>query len=233
MKYIGYYRVSTKEQGVSGLGLESQREAVNTYVSSVGGEMLGEYTEIESGKKKDRSILLEAIHKAASENAILVVKKLDRLSRGGLHIMVELENLGVRFIESDAPHDNELMREIKLSFARDEARAISNRTKSALGVIKKKVAAGDQHISKSGNVVTGLGKPENLTRKAIDRSIAVRSKKAKDNPDNRKAIALIKPLRDSGQSYYVIRQKLNDAGFKTSRGNSFSEVQVKRLYNQQ
>jgi len=230
--FIAYYRVSTKSQGDSGLGLESQRQDVNRYVSSINGEVIAEYTDIESGKSNSRKNLWRAVEHAAKINAILVVKKFDRLSRGGLEIMLRLEQLNVTFIESDSPHDNTLLKELKFSIAKDEVKKISERTKSALGVIKSKIDNGIPHTSKSGNVVTSLGTPKNLSPEARENSIKSRSLKAQNDADNIKAGALIVSLRnDAKKSFYAITKQLNTLGFKTSKGNEFSEVQTKRLYN--
>lgn len=80
-KVIGYFRVSTKKQGKSGLGLEGQRSAIHEYVSKQGSELIATYTEIETGKSKDRPELLKAIAHAKRSKATLVVAKLDRLAR--------------------------------------------------------------------------------------------------------------------------------------------------------
>lgn len=229
--FIAYYRVSTKSQGDSGLGLESQRQDISRYVSSIGGSIIEEYTDIESGKNNNRQNLWKAVEHAAKTNSTLVVKKFDRLSRGGIEIMFRLEQLGVTYIESDSPNDNTLLKELKFSIAKDEVKKISERTKSALGVIKDKINNGIPHTSKSGNVVKNLGNPENLTNTARENSIKSRSLKAELNQDNIKASALIISLRDdANMSFYAITNKLNSLGFKTSRGNEFSEVQTKRVY---
>jgi len=229
-KYIAYYRVSTREQGESGLGLESQKNAVCTYVNSVNGILLNQYTEIDSGKNKNRKTLKAAIAQAHSEKAILVVKKLDRLSRAGLHILVEMEDKGIQFIESDSPNDSSLIREIKLSFAREEAKNISDRTKAGLSVIKDKIKAEGGYVSKAGRVVKALGSPQNLTPAAVERSVEVRAQAAMTHPDNVKAAAMIKALKESGNNFAKITEVLNNAGFKTSKGNDFSQVQTKRIY---
>ena len=85
------------------------------------------------------------------------------------------------------------------------------------------------HVSKAGNVVTALGNPENLSDYSRQRSIEVRTKKALQNPDNVKAGAFIVALSDS-HNFKPITQKLNSAGFRTSTGNEFSQVQTKRSY---
>ncbi len=229
--FIAYYRVSTKSQGESGLGLESQQQDVHKYVSSIDGTVIEEYTDIESGKNNNRKNLWKAVQHAAKTNSTLVVKKFDRLSRGGLEVMFRLEQLGVTYIESDSPHDNTLLKELKFSIAKDEVKKISERTKSALGVIKDKLENGIPHTSKNGKVVKSLGNPKNLTNTARENSIKSRTLKARLNPDNIKASGLIISLReDAKMSFYAITKRLNQLGFKTSKGNEFSEVQAKRIY---
>jgi DNA invertase Pin-like site-specific DNA recombinase len=81
MRYISYIRVSTQRQGQSGLGIEAQRDAVRRYVTSVGGELVGEYLEVESGKKDDRPQLANALKHARRIRAMLLIAKIDRLAR--------------------------------------------------------------------------------------------------------------------------------------------------------
>ena len=78
---IHYYRVSTAQQGRSGLGLEAQSHAIETFCATRSCAMLAEYTEIESGKRNDRPELTKALHHAKVTGATLVIAKLDRLSR--------------------------------------------------------------------------------------------------------------------------------------------------------
>lgn len=229
--FVAYYRVSTKSQGESGLGLESQKQEVTKYIFSIGGQLVAEYTDIESGKNNYRENLWKAVEHAAKNNSTLIVKKFDRLSRGGLEIMAALEKLGVEYIESDSPHDNTLLKELKFSIAKDEVKKVSDRTKSALSVIKSKIESGIVHTSKKGNVITKLGNPNNLNQQAVENSVKSRRLKADLNKDNIKASALIITLRDDAKmSFYAITKRLTESGFKTSKGNEFSEVQTKRLY---
>ncbi|MBY5371815.1 recombinase family protein [Rhizobium leguminosarum] len=79
MQYVAYYRVSTQMQGKSGLGLEAQRHAVEQFAGSH--PIIAEYTEIESGKRNDRPELEAALDHAKANNAVLIIAKLDRLSR--------------------------------------------------------------------------------------------------------------------------------------------------------
>jgi DNA invertase Pin-like site-specific DNA recombinase len=228
-KFVAYYRVSTDEQGTSGLGLKAQQAAVQNYITSAG-ELVAEFTDIESGASEKRTGMVAAIEACRDNNAILVVKEMSRISRGGYRYRQMLDEAAIDFIECSSPHDPEVVKDIKFSLAKEERKKIRERTKDALSQIKHKLATGEVHVSKAGNVVTALGNPENLSDYSRQRSIEVRTKKALENPDNVKAGAFIVALSDS-HTFKLITQKLNTAGFRTSRGNEFSEVQTKRLYN--
>lgn len=232
MNYVAYYRVSTERQGKSGLGLESQRKDVQKYISSVGGHMVGEFTDVESGGNDDRQQLKEAIAIALETGAAIVVKKLDRLSRGGFTITSKLEKLGIEYIDCESPSDNAFIKDIKMSIAKEERAKISDRITSALSVIKSNIESKGYHISSTGNKITSLGSPQNLGgEKAIARSVAVRQQKAAKDPNNQRAIAMIEVLKeDRGLSFRAIAAYLNERGFRTSRGNEFSDVQVGNLY---
>ncbi|MGC2076365.1 MAG: recombinase family protein [Xanthobacteraceae bacterium] len=78
---MAYYRVSTERQGRSGLGLEAQRDAVKRHLTSFGGNLIGEHTEIETGKRNDRPELHAALTVCRRRKAKLIIAKLDRLSR--------------------------------------------------------------------------------------------------------------------------------------------------------
>lgn len=232
MNYVAYYRVSTKKQGKSGLGLEAQRRDVTKFVNSVGGHIVGEYTDIESGGKDDREYLKEAIAMAVSAGAPIVVKKLDRLSRGGFKVTSYLEEIGVEYIDCESPGDGSLIKDIKMSVAKDERAKISERITAALSVIKRNIEEKGYHISSTGQRITSLGNPQNLGgQKAVRRSVKVRQEKAADNINNQRAVAMIEVLKDAKEmSFRQIARYLNEKGFKTSRGNDFSDVQVGNLY---
>src|SRR5437868_2250738 len=79
--FIAYYRVSTDQQGRSGLGIEAQKASVAAHVSQAGGRLVDEYEEVESGKRNDRPRLAAALAACRARRATLVVAKLDRLAR--------------------------------------------------------------------------------------------------------------------------------------------------------
>ena len=72
-KAIAYYRVSTDRQGKSGLGLEAQNETVQQFATFKQWELIGEFTEIESGKKNNRPQLQEALKQCLKQKAVLVI----------------------------------------------------------------------------------------------------------------------------------------------------------------
>src|SRR4051812_8780242 len=137
MRMIGYERVSTARQGASGLGLEAQRQAIDGFVASRGGTLLGRFTEVESGKNPDRPELKLALHLAKVTGATLVIAKLDRLSRNAAFLLT-LRDAGVRFAAVDLPEANDLTVGIMALVAQQEREAISKRTKEALAIARSR-----------------------------------------------------------------------------------------------
>lgn len=133
--YVAYLRVSTARQGVSGLGLEAQREAVTRYVEQIGGVLIDEVVEVESGKLKDRPGLLAALAHCRRKSATLVIARLDRLARN-VAFVSSLMDGGVEFLAVDAPYANRLMLHILAAFAEHERDMVSARTKAALQAAK-------------------------------------------------------------------------------------------------
>lgn len=134
-RYVSYYRVSTAKQGESGLGLEAQQASVRHFVSGRAGELLGEFTEVESGKLSSRPILLEAIALCRKRKAVLVIAKLDRLARN-VAFVSSLMEAGIEFVAVDAPFANRLMVHILAAVAENEREQISQRTRAALAAAK-------------------------------------------------------------------------------------------------
>lgn len=231
MKHIAYIRVSTEEQGRTGLGLQAQRKAIQSYVNKTGGEILAEYQDIESGSKVDREGLNQAIRHALQSGASILVKKLDRLSRDGFKIVTQLKELGIPYLDVESPHDPTLIKNIKMALAMDEREKISERTRSALESIQDTLQEKGHYITKEGRRITSLGNPDTLGGAlAIERSIATRRRKAANHPANQQATAIIRMMHNEGKTFSEITKFLNDNGFKTSRGNDFSQTQVTKLF---
>lgn len=136
-RYIVYIRVSTSKQGESGLGLQAQLDAVNSFFASRPHEVVNTYTEVESGKRSDRPELIKALEECKRRKAVLVIAKLDRLGRN-LAFIANLMEAKVEFICCDNPHANRLMLHMLAAFAEFERELISKRTKDALAVAKAK-----------------------------------------------------------------------------------------------
>ena len=135
MRWISYLRVSTTKQGIAGLGIEAQRDAVTTFARARGGEILGEHLEVESGKRDDRPALTAAIAQAKRTGSILLIAKLDRLSRS-VALISSLMEAKVEFQAVDMPDANRFVVHIMAAVAEYEREQISSRTKAALAAAK-------------------------------------------------------------------------------------------------
>lgn len=133
--YIAYYRVSTSRQGESGLGLDAQVAAVTKFCEGNAGSVLHEFREVESGRRKDRPELSKAIALCKKHDAILLIAKLDRLARN-VHFISGLLESGIRFVAVDMPNADRFMMHVYAAVAEEEARRISERTRSALAAAK-------------------------------------------------------------------------------------------------
>ena len=213
--YVAYLRQSTKKQEISGLGIEAQREIIQKFLGQE--KPVAEYVETESGKKTDRPKLTEALALCRKTKSTLIVAKLDRLSRNVAFTSKLLESdVEIKFC--DFPEANRLVLHIIASIAEYEAGLISQRTKQSL---KAKKARGVQ-----------LGKPENLTNnldRAITNSKRAIQTKANDNPNNKRAVAMLKVLVGQGMSLSAMARKLNEEGFVTSQAKKFTAWQVSVL----
>ena len=136
-KAIAYYRVSTVQQGKSGLGQEAQQEAVRLFTEREDFQIIAHYTEVESGKKNQRPQLLAALTQCRKEKATLIIAKLDRLGRNVAFISNLMESR-VEFKAVDNPHANKLMVHLLAAFAEHEREQISIRTKDALQAAKRR-----------------------------------------------------------------------------------------------
>mgnify|MGYP001602588969 CR=1 FL=1 len=210
MKYVAYYRVSTKKQGDSQLGLKAQQESVERFISPE--NIYKSFTEIETGtNKRYRPLLNEAIELCKKESATLIIAKLDRLTRN-VSFISSLMDSGVKFKAVDMPEANEVTIHIMAAIAQQEAKAISVRVKEGLAQSTKQ-----------------LGNPQNLTLEARKKGLESIKHKAKNNPHNKRAIAFVSSLDYNNLKLREIAKLLNDNGFKTSTGKEFSTTHIIRL----
>ena len=219
-RVVAYYRVSTAEQGRSGLGLEAQRQAVLTLCQSRGWEVIAEHTEVESGKIADRPQLLVALHKAKVTGATLVVAKLDRLSRS-VAFLSALQDSGAKFIAADMPEANELTVHIMAAVAQAERQAISKRTKEALRAAKERGRKLGNPNGAAALLRAGKG-----NRAAIAQVMASADAHAKD------LAPIIADIITSGAtSLAAIAVELNARHIQTQRQGKWHPSSVRNLLN--
>jgi DNA invertase Pin-like site-specific DNA recombinase len=205
MKAIIYTRVSTAEQGKSGLGLESQFNLVTEFCNTENIEVITHYEEVETGKGQDaldkRPQLANALLHAKKEATYLVVAKLDRLGRNVAFISSLMESK-VPFIVSQLGKDaDSFMLHLYAALSEKERELISTRAKAALKVLKDKgVKLGNQ---------TNLDDARLLGH-------ATNKEKAIDFANN--VLPLIKQLNNDGATLQAIADRLNNTGVKTRRG---------------
>ena len=212
-KFVAYYRVSTKKQGKSGLGLDAQRDTVSKFIKRNGDRIVAEFTEVESGKNDERTELSKAIEMANENDATLVIAKLDRLSRN-VSFISQLMDEKVKFVCCDMPEANELTIHIFAAMAQFERKRISEWIKEALDA--KRVREPDW---KPGN-------PQNLTKEARQKAYDSISRKAREDKGVRHAFHFIRPLREQDVSYEKNAGMLNKEKYRTRRGKKVSGWQV-------
>jgi DNA invertase Pin-like site-specific DNA recombinase len=224
VKIVAYYRVSTKKQGESGLGLEAQQEAVRAFASEKNGTIIRHYTEIETGKSAERPELQKALAHAKRTKATLVIAKLDRLARN-VHFTSGLMESGVDFIACDIPYANRLTIHILAAVAEDEARRISERTKAALAAAKRRgmklgSARPGHWNGKEGRRLAGL---------QIGRRKSIESKRRAAREAYADLMPQISKWRNSGLSLREIAHRLDAEGYTTRRGKAWNPVQVGKI----
>ncbi|NKM96965.1 recombinase family protein [Rhizobium leguminosarum] len=212
LQYVRYTRVSTARQGQSGLGLEAQDLDIDVYLknySDVPYEVIGSFQDIESGANDDRPELQKALDLCRKTGAVLLVAKLDRLSRKVARIATLMEDKRVKFAVANLPRADKAMLHMYAVMAEMERDFISARTKAALAVARSR-----------GSQLGGL------RDKTMKRNEAIQEKAAEEA---RKLMATIGPMKGGGATLTQIADALNKNGVKTSRGGSWTATQVSRV----
>ena len=214
---VAYFRVSTRRQGTSGLGLEAQQSICAKFAQQHNFEIIAEYEEVETGKGNDaldrRPELANALTHAQKLKAPLLVAKLCRLSRDVAFIS-GLMAQKVRFISSDlGPEVDNFATHIFAAFSERERTLISERTKAALAA---KRARGEQ-----------LGNPSTL------RAAQQAGRETQTSEASRVALRtlpLILNIKSKGiLTFAGIANELNALGLRTRRGFPWHPTSVRRI----
>ncbi len=203
---VGLSRVSTAEQGQSGLGLEAQQTSIRAYVAAQGWVLVGEYTDVASGKDDHRLGFQAALEACRRLGATLVAARLDRITRRA-HTLSQLLEDGVSIRAADMPGADELMLRIYAAMAQKERELIAERTRAALAAAKARgaVLGGDRgHRPTTGpdaaaaSLARGVAAERAAHRLALD----------------------IEQLRSEGvRGQAALARALNQRGVPTPRGN--------------
>jgi DNA invertase Pin-like site-specific DNA recombinase len=210
-QFVVYRRVSTEEQGKSGLGLEAQTRDIDMFLAHYAEtpfEVAAEFTEVQSGKDTERPELAKALDLCRKLGATLLVAKLDRLSRRVSQIATLMEDRRIRFRVASMPHADNFQLHIYAALAEQEREFISRRTKAALAEAKAK-----------GKKLGGI-RP-----KTEARNVAV---KVQAEAYAQKVAGMVQPMRQAGKTLREIADTLNASGVQTSRGGKWSAAQVMR-----
>lgn len=223
-KFISYRRVSTIEQGDSKLGLEAQQHAVEQFAAKVGGSIIRDYVEIASGDDDSRPILAAALKQAKRAGAVLLVAKLDRISRA-VAVVSTLMREGVRFVAADRPDASTLELHILAVFAQEERAKIISRTVDALAAARRR------------GVKLGSARPGHWDGREDRRALGSAKGLAKIAAERRAeraevftaALPIAKKLEAAGASLRAIAAELNAQEISTSRGTKWHAAQVSRM----
>jgi DNA invertase Pin-like site-specific DNA recombinase len=216
---VTYRRVSSKEQGRSGLGLEGQLSAVTRFAASEHFDVVADFVEVESGKSagSSRPQLAAALAEAKRRKCAVLVSKLDRLSRDVAYIS-KLMAEGVPFIVAELGSDTDpFTLHLFAALAEKERRLISERTKVALAEAKARgvILGGDR------------GKLATYRKTGTENSAEVRGAEA----DRRAAdlAPMVLALQASGMTLRKIAEQLTTLRIPTARGKSWNAAGVMRV----
>ena len=211
-RYVTYQRVSTAEQGRSGLGLAAQDRDIRLFLEGFVEEpfeVLAAFVEVETGKADDRPRLAEALEMVRREGAELLVAKLDRLSRKVSFIANLMDDPKVKLRVASMPYADKFQLHIYAALAEQERTFISIRTKAALAEAKAKGV-------KLGGMRDATGKRNDAVKAGAMRQAE-------------RVAGVVLPLRQQGATLREIAKALNVSGVPTARGGKWQASQVMRV----
>lgn len=210
-RYVIYKRVSTEEQGRSGLGLAAQDRDIRLFLdgfADVPHEVLAEFTDIQTGRADDRPQLALALDLARKEGADLLVSKLDRLSRRVSFIATLMEDPKVKLRVASMPYADKFQLHVYAALAEQEREFIAARTKAALAEAKAR-----------GRKLGGLRDQTGRRNAAVKANALERAERV---------ASIVTPLRERGATLQAVADALNTAGVVTARGGKWHASQVQR-----
>ena len=233
-KSVIYLRVSTNKQQISGLGLEAQREICMNYINKSGKEYVTEFKDVESGKSRTRSGLMQAIDFCKENECELVFAKLDRLARD-VEFTFRVINSGVQVHFCDMPTLNTLILGVMASVAQYERELISQRTKAALKAKKERDGQTGGTPDNWGKINGNKNRKE-ANERAAEISAKNRKERAQNNPNNVAFIEFIEYWQaihgkiTANSDFQPIADELNRRCKKTSTGLDFDKKRARAMY---
>ena len=222
MNYVIYKRVSTDKQGIIGLGMLAQEEAIQTFLAThTDAVILNSYSEVETGtRKRTRPMLKEALKECKESSATLVVATLSRLARN-VHFISGLVESNVNFVALDMPNCDKTMLYLMSTIAEWEADTISKRTQAALDVLK---AQGIKLGPKFKKLTAAHSEPY---RRALNEK---KKQKAFEFAD--RMYPTLKFYQDKGLNNLRISEELNQKSYATPSGiGKWTATTVSRCLN--
>ena len=210
-QFIKYYRVSTRSQADSGLGLSAQQRDIDLYLSTYAEtpwEVIAEFTDVQSGKDDNRPELQKAMALAEETGATILIAKLDRISRRVSFISAIMERKKLNLTVATMPNADKFQLHIYAALAEQEREFISLRTKQALAPLKG--------TGKLGGNRGNIDKANEAARALADSHAA-------------KVMDTVLPLKEAGRTLQQIADTLNKSGVKTARGGKWHPTTVKNV----
>lgn len=224
MNVVAYYRVSTKGQGESGLGLEAQRDYVQMAAAQQGWEVVAEY--VESGVSGSiHPLERPECNKAFAHGLPVIVAKLDRLSRDVEHIAGMMKR--TIFKVATMPKADTLQLHLFAMLAEQERTFISQRTKDALASLQARADKGDEvAITKITNRTQALAKGRTKVNQ-VKGAHATQSKSLAFAEAVKDSIRLC--ILEGTTTLQGVADCLNQKGIRTARDGQWQPMQVKRV----